>query len=240
MENLISVLIAIQARSSSTRLPRKCFEPLGPKRLLDHVLDACGRAEKYLNKYTNVKNFTVSTILLIPENDPIKKGFHSQVEILEGPEFDVLTRFALAYKKLNPDYICRITGDCPLIPPFVISKHISLAVIKKYDYISNVDEQCRLSLDGVDCEVMSRKMFEWLHENANDPMEREHVTILARTNPPKWAKMAFTASFFDQSAIKLSVDTKEDLEKVRAEYDRVGRKLQRAEKIYGRENIHRF
>lgn len=240
MENLISVLIAIQARSTSTRLPKKCFEPLGHKRTLEHVIDACNRSAKYSNKFTYLKNYTTDIALLIPEGDPIKKGFGAQTAIIEGSEYDVLSRFEKAQKEFNADYICRITGDCPLIPPFVISKHISLAVMSEYDYISNVDESCRLSLDGIDCEVMSARMLSWLVESADTPEEREHVTIRARTHPPAWAKRGFTASFFDQSHIKLSVDTREDLKNVRDEYDRVGKKLQIAEKIYGRENIHRF
>lgn len=240
MENLTSVLIGIQARSTSTRLPKKCFEPIGGKRLLDHVIEACNRAAKYSNRFTYRKNYTTDIALLIPEGDPIKRGFMSQAEIVEGPELDVLTRFEKAQRKFNADFVCRITGDCPLIPPFVISKHISLAVVGGYDYISNVDEECRLSLDGIDCEVMSKKMLKWLFENARTAEEREHVTIKARTDPPSWAKRGFTASFFDQSHLKLSVDTKEDLERVRESYDRVGKKLQRAEKLYGRESIHRF
>lgn len=240
MDNLISVLIGIQARSTSTRLPKKCFEPIGGKRLLDHVIEACNRAAKYSNKFTYRKNYTTDIALLIPEGDMIKRAFSSQAEIVEGSEYDVLSRFEKAQKKFNAEYICRITGDCPLIPPFVISKHISLAVVGEYDYVSNVDEECRLSLDGIDCEVMSRRMLRWLVENARTPQEKEHVTILARTDPPVWAKRGFTASFFDQSHIKLSVDTREDLERVREEYDRVGKKLQKAEKLYGRESIHRF
>lgn len=240
MENLLSVLIAIQARSTSTRLPKKCFEPIGTKRLLDHVIENCERAAKYSNKYTYKKNYTVSLALLIPEKDPIRRGFGSQIDIIEGPEFDVLKRFELAQEQLKPDYICRITGDCPLIPPYVISKHISLAVMGEYDYVSNVDEECRLSLDGIDCEVMSKRMLAWLVENSHFSDEKEHVTIRARTHPPEWAKRGFTASFFDQSSIKLSVDTKEDLENVRREYQRVGEKLKIAESIYGRNFIHRF
>jgi spore coat polysaccharide biosynthesis protein SpsF len=116
MENLLSVLIGIQARSTSTRLPRKCFEPLGGKRLLDHVIDSCHRAERYVNKNTYKNNYSASTALLIPEGDPLKKGFGSQVNIVEGPEDDVLTRYAIAVEKYKPDYICRITGDCPLMP----------------------------------------------------------------------------------------------------------------------------
>lgn len=240
MENLTSVLIGIQARSNSTRLPKKCFEPIGSKRLLDHVIEACFRASKYSNNLTYKKNYTTDVALLIPTGDMIKRGFGSQVEIVEGPEFDVLARFEAAQKKFNADYVCRITGDCPLIPPYIITKHISLAVLGQYDYISNVEESCRLSLDGIDCEVMSKRMLQWLVNTAKSPEEKEHVTLLARKDPPDWAKRGFTASYFDQSGIKLSVDTKEDLEKVRAEYNRVGKKLQIAEQQYGREFIHRF
>lgn len=240
MENLISVLIGIQARSNSTRLPKKCFEPIGNRRLLDHVIENCDRAARYSNKHTSKSNYQINLALLIPKDDPIKKGFSTQIEVVEGPEFDVLTRYEIAQDKFNPDYICRITGDCPLIPPYIINKHISLAVMNQYDYVSNVDENCRLSLDGIDCEVFSKKMLEWLGENATSSSDREHVTILARKSPPNWAKMGFTASFFDQSQLKLSVDTYEDLENVRKEYDRVGKKLQIAEKIYGRNLIHRF
>lgn len=240
MHNLTSVLIGIQARSSSTRLPKKCFEPIGSKRLLDHVIDAADRAAQYLNRYTYKRDYTVSTALLIPSGDPIKQGFLAKAPIIEGPENDVLARYGIAQKATGAAYICRITGDCPLIPPFVISKHINLALVSGYDYISNVDPECRLSLDGVDCEVMSVRMLEWLLDNATTPAEREHVTLKARTNPPAWAKRAFTASYFDQADIKLSVDTKEDLERVRAEYERVVRKLHTAERLYGRDAIHRF
>ncbi len=240
MENLTRILIGIQARSTSVRLPKKCFEPIGSKRLLDHVIQACQSAANYCNKYTYKNNYTVDVALLVPFEDPIVVAFGSKVEIYEGPELDVLERYAKVQSKLNPDYICRITGDCPLIPPYIISKHISLAVISKYDYVSNVDEECRLSLDGIDCEVISKKMMRWLAEEAKTPEEREHVTLKARKDPPSWAKRGHTSSFFDQSNIKLSVDTPEDLERVRKEYDRVYKKLQAAEEIYGRNYIHRF
>ncbi len=240
MQDLTHVLIAIQARSSSTRLPKKCFEPLGSKRLLDHVIDACDRSAKYSNRFTYRSKYSTGVALLIPTGDPIKAAFGSQIAIVEGSEIDVLSRFMDAQHKYNADYICRITGDCPLIPSYVISKHISLAVVSGYDYVSNVDEDCRLSLDGIDCEVMSRRMLTWLDENALTRDEREHVTLRARSEPPKWAKRGLTASYFDQSHLKLSVDTPEDLALVRASYDRVGEKLLRAEKRYGRDAIHRF
>ena len=240
MQDLKTILIGIQARSNNSRLPKKCFEPIGSKRLLDHVIDACDRSAKYSNRFTYRTKYSTTVALLIPIGDPIKGAFGSQVAVVEGSELDVLGRFERAQSIYSADYICRITGDCPLIPSYVVSKHISLAVVGGYDYLSNVDEDCRLSLDGLDCEVMSANMLSWLCENATTAEEREHVTLKARVSPPGWAKRGFTASYFDQSDLKLSVDTAEDLANVRAMYDAVGDKLLRAEKLYGRSAIHRF
>jgi spore coat polysaccharide biosynthesis protein SpsF (cytidylyltransferase family) len=52
--------------------------------------------------------------------------------------------------------------------------------------------------------------------------------------------MAAVIGFFDESEVKLSVDTAEDLEAVRHNFERVKSKLREAEKAYGRENVHRF
>jgi spore coat polysaccharide biosynthesis protein SpsF (cytidylyltransferase family) len=240
MDELTRVLIAIQARSGNTRLPRKCFEPLGSKRLLDHVIDSCLRAAKYSNKFTTRKNFTTSVALIVPYGDPIIEAFGSQLPVMEGPEEDVLTRYVMAQRAFNADFVCRITGDCPLIPSYVISKHLSLAVVGECDYVSNVEPACRTTLDGIDCEVMSKKLLHWLDVMAKSPEEREHVTPLARSAPPEWAKRAVTMGYFDQSDLKLSVDTREDLEAVRKQYKSIGQKLDLAEQRYGRASVHRF
>ncbi len=240
MDEITKVLIAIQARSGNTRLPKKCFEPLGSKRLLDHVIDACLKAAKYSNKFTTRKNYTISVCLIVPFGDPIIEAFGSQLPVMEGPEEDVLTRYVKAAQLFKADYICRVTGDCPLIPPYVINKHVSLAAVGELDYVSNVDPPCRTSLDGIDCEVISKKLLAWLDVMAKQPDEREHVTLLARSHPPAWAKRAVTVGYFDQSELKLSVDTREDLETVRRQYKNIGEKLERAEQLYGRSSVHRF
>ncbi len=234
------VVIGVQARSTSERLPGKCFEKIGTKMLLEHVIDACFSAADYCNRYSEKKCFTVDVALLIPKGDRIKERFQKRDCIIwEGSEPDVLDRYASFVAAKNPDYICRITGDCPLIPPFVISKHIGIALVNGYDYLSNVDEECRLTLDGMDCEVISAELLKWLHAEAKTAAEREHVTLRARTNPPPWARRAFTASYFDHSALKLSVDTAEDLDRVRRVHEEVGKKILTARRIYG-DKIHRF
>lgn len=236
---LTQVLIGIQARSTSTRLPGKCFEPLGRKRVLDHVVESCTRAAAYLNKFAEKNKMITRVVLLIPKGDPIKDKFDRKVEIVEGDEQDVLGRYKKAADLFKSDYITRITGDCPLIPPFVISKHITLALMNQYDYISNCYES-RLSLDGTDCEVMSKKMLDFLHENATKPEEREHVTIYAKNHLPKWAKLGISLGYFDSSSIKLSVDTDEDLKRVQNEYEKVSAIVNDYEGRFGRQHVHRF
>lgn len=236
---LTNVLIGIQARSTSTRLPGKCFEMLGRKRVLDHVIESCTRSAAYLNKFAEKNKMITRVVLLIPEDDPIKTHFKGKVEIIEGSLLDVLSRYKKASDVFGVDYVVRITGDCPLIPPFVISKHITLALANKYDYISNCYES-RLALDGIDCEVMSKAMLHYLDDNAKEASEREHVTLHIKRQFPKWARLGVTLGYFDSSTLKLSVDTQDDLERVREEYAKVSGIVQDCESTFGKQHVHRF
>jgi spore coat polysaccharide biosynthesis protein SpsF len=234
------ILIAIQARSTSTRLPGKVLMPIDGRPMLDHMCDAAKRSADYLNRFTFKTGIAVHCCLVVPTGDEIVGRFKHKILCVEGSETDVLARYMAAVEQTKPDYIVRITSDCPLIPPYIISKHIKLAVVNGYDYISNVDPRFRTALDGADCEVISTKLLTWAHENAQPGKDREHVSILCRENPPRWARMAAVIGFFDESEVKLSVDTPEDLEAVRHNFERVKSKLREAEKAYGRENVHRF
>ena len=152
----------------------------------------------------------------------------------------MLARYARATAAYSPDYVVRVTGDCPLLPPFVVSKLVTLARVNEYDYVSNVDEACRTAVDGADCEVMSVKLLRWLDETATEPGDREHVTTLARRAPPDWARLGAVVHHFDQSGEKLSVDTREDLERVRAHFEQADSKYQRAILRFGAQSVHRI
>ena len=229
------VLIGIQARSGSTRLPRKAFELISGKTMLDRVIEACKKAAAYTSSRENAG---IRVAVLTPVDDPIVEVFQNRCPIVEGPEHDVLTRYRIALDKFESDYVVRITGDCPMIPPYMISRLISLAVNHSYDYVSNVDPRFRTSLDGVDCEVVSARLMKSLHDLAASPEDREHVTLMARREPPEWANVGAAVSHFDHSHIKLSVDTPEDLERVRAAFSAADGKYRLAINTYGQTKIH--
>lgn len=158
---------------------------------------------------------------------------------MSGPEQDVLTRYEKMVLKQKPDYIVRLTGDCPLLPPPVIVKAINIAVKNDCDFVTNAFPKYRTFFDGADCEVMSRDAFNWLNENAVLE-DREHVTSLLYKEQPDWCKMAHLFSNMDLTHTKLSIDTPEDLVKARYAYDSVETKIKDWTNKYGRKTLHRF
>lgn len=232
MQTQVRVLIGIQARSTSQRFPNKGFELIGSKTLTQHVVDACSDAAQFVSKDTKL-GVECAVALLTPEGDPLAAEFSNNMLVVEGPEQDVLKRYELAFIKYRPDYLVRITGDCPLIPPYIISTHIRKSVNGKLDYCSNVFEDWRTDLDGFDCEVISSRAFEYIAQNATAPSDREHVTTLIRKKPPVWARIGSVIGFVDLSGVKLSVDTPDDLERVRKQWASIERKHKLA-----RENNH--
>lgn len=229
------VLIGIQARSSSTRLPKKSLELIGSKMMLDHVIESCKKAAAYASKRDGI---STNIVVLTPEKDLIVEAFKDRCDIMQGSLTDVLSRYTMAAAAYHADYVVRITGDCPLIPSYVISRMMALAVQNSYDYVCNTDERFRTSMDGTDCEVISAKLLQQMGEEATTPYDREHVTPWVRRNPPKWANIGMVINYFDLSHIKLSVDTYDDLEAVREAYDLANEKYHKATRTFGHSKVH--
>lgn len=237
-----NVFVGIQARSNSTRLPEKIFKDIGGKMLVDHVISACKKSALYMNRHSHKTGINVTPYLLIPENDEKLKKFYAQgIEKIQGPEHDVLKRYYNLFKSGPCDYIVRITSDCPLIPPYLISKSIMVATKGEYDFVTNASPDCRTYFDGSDVEVISTRLFKYIYENATSDSHKEHVTqYIFESDLPPWTKLAHVYSDIDLSEIKLSVDTEEDLENVRRVYNQVDQKRKKWSAKYGIQSCHRF
>lgn len=246
MNKDLKIAIGIQARSSSTRLPNKISQMIGNKMVIDHVIDACKNAAEYINRYTFTNHTHCDVFVLIPEGDSIKECLRiDQDFILEGSERDVLSRYMTMARMSEATHIVRITGDCPLIPPFLIYKCINAAIKNSFDYFSNVGdigpESMRTSIDGHDVEVISIKALEWAEQNARSDFQKEHVSIVLRDDlAPSSLRRGILIGHNDHSNIKLSVDTEDDLKKIRDEFDKIQRKITQAKAKYGKGSVHRF
>jgi len=231
---MANVVIVIQARSNSTRFPKKIYELLGDKMVLQHVVDQALSSKLYVERSVQ-KKIDCSVVVAHPEDDEqVKTTFKKcGAFLLGGSEKDVLSRYIKAQEQFRADYVVRLTSDCPLVLDFVISKHIHSAVYNDFDYISNVEEDIRLVFDGMDVEIMSKKAIEWLKDNATSAFDKEHVTTALRRERPKSLRFGFVSSKLDTSGMKLSLDTPEDLENIRSYYHSRESKIKAAERRYG-------
>lgn len=228
------ILIGIQARSTSARLPGKALKKLYNKPILSWVLNACEDSRVYLER-TNSDMF-IQTAILCPEGDPIKPHYFDY-DVIEGDEFDVLSRFVKACGLYKSDYVVRITGDCPFLTGFMITNLILKAVHGKFDYVSNVDPACRTELDGRDIEVISYEALNWLDREALSVEDREHVTTKLRAEKPDYLKRGHVLNRLDVSDIKLSIDTQQDFENCEKRISEFLRKKQIAENDVGSGNV---
>ncbi|MDB4024204.1 glycosyltransferase family protein [Flavobacteriaceae bacterium] len=213
----VKTVLITQARSGSTRLPGKILMKINGESLLDIHL-------KRLSKCNNVSKIIVATTDK-PEDKviydyAIDRGLNS----FRGSESDVLDRFYQAVRNEKPDWIVRVTSDCPLIDPFLVDKLINFAHNNNRDYCSNT--LIENYPDGQDIEVFKFLALELAWKNANLPSDREHVTPYIRNNSDFKGASLFTALNYpfasNYSKIRMTVDEPRDFDLIKVLINNLG------------------
>ena len=204
---MVNVIIVTQARVGSTRLPSKILKEIGGRSLLQIHLER-------LKKSRYGDNLVVATTFEEGVEQIIKIANSAQVAYYQGDTDDVLDRFYNAVKHRNPDYIVRVTSDCPLIDPVLMDKIIATAIDNKKDYTSNV-----LSHDfpdGQDIEVFRFKALEKAWQKSLEKKDREHVTKFIIDNSSYFQQDMFSSedivSHKNYGDIRMTIDYIEDFE----------------------------
>ena len=213
------VILGIQARSDSERLPGKVIAPIEGKPIIEWILDSCLGVMRYMRKDRETLNAEIYYMLLVPKGDPLAAIYQKKVPTYEGSKTDVLSRYVCAANAYSADYIVRITGDCQAIPTHIIAKHIKSALIKERDYTTNT--MIRTFKEGYDLQVFSKRLLDWLSENATEDYDKEHVgTLLEKQKFPFQdgegkPSICHVLSQYYEPDIKTSIDTPEELELAR-------------------------
>jgi spore coat polysaccharide biosynthesis protein SpsF (cytidylyltransferase family) len=233
---MMRVLIGIQARMASERLPGKALMLVGGKPILSHVVASCIHAAKFMNS-ARAYQCVAKVALLVPEGESdLIDRFKDKVDIVEGDKDDVLSRYLKARDQFQADWVVRVTGDCLYIPSHVISRHIKQAIREKADYCQNVLHP--MNPEGWDTEVLSTRILDYLNVHATSAVDKEHVTTYLRKEiecgnlPPQYVVCSSTEQL-DMSSFKTSIDTREDLNRALADFE--GREnKKRAARTFGR------
>lgn len=207
MEQSVNTIIITQARTGSSRLPGKVLKQINGQELLKIHIDRISLSNE-------ADKVIVATTTEVIDNQIENLCNSWNISVSRGSESDVLDRFYQAAKPYNPEWIVRVTSDCPLLDPKLIDAVIQSAKEKQVDYCSNI--LIENFPDGQDVEVFRFESLETAWKNAQLSSEREHVTPYIRTNCDFNNGTIFKAINYpctkDYSKIRMTVDEQKDFD----------------------------
>ena len=169
----------IQARMTSTRLPGKVMMNVLGRPILSFQLERASRVSA-------IDKIVIATTKNESDEPIVEFGKTKGFSVFRGSEPDVLSRYQEAATKYEADVIIRLTADCPIIDPDVISLVIKRFNEPKqhYDYVTNAIPRSYPA--GLDIECFSRSALEIAANEAIDDYDREHVTPFFYRHPERF------------------------------------------------------
>lgn len=174
-----NVIVCVQARMGSTRLPGKVMRTVLDKEMLLWEVERIRRAR------------TVSDVVVITTvssaDDVIAELCRTKgISCYRGSETDLLDRHYQAAKQFGADIVVKIPSDCPLSDPAVIDRVIGLLLEEpgRYQYVSNYHPPT--FPDGLDVEACPMDVLETAWKEAKKPHEREHTFPFIWDNPERF------------------------------------------------------
>lgn len=206
------VLVLIQARMGSTRLPGKVLVDLAGEPMLARVVAR-------VRQVRGVDDVVVATTDLPADAAVAALCAERGWNCFRGSSDDVLDRYYRAAVAFGADVVVRITADCPLVDPRVIEQVLNAFFqrLPGIDYVCN-GEPRRTFPRGLDTEVMRFCALARAWLEATTPANREHVTPYLYQHPDLF-RTYNVVNEVDESDQRWTVDTAADLELVRRVYE---------------------
>jgi spore coat polysaccharide biosynthesis protein SpsF (cytidylyltransferase family) len=213
----MKIILITQARTGSSRFPKKILKQIKGQSLL----------EIHINRIKK-SNLIDEIIIATTENDSdniiTRIATSLNVKFFRGSENDVLDRFYKSAEVYNPDYVVRLTSDCPLIDGKLIDEIITNALKKNLDYYSNI--LLPTYPDGQDIEVIKFSALKKAWESAKLSSEREHVTPYIKNNSTHMSKNLFSSEnhhyYKDYNSVRMVVDYPEDFKVIKLLIEKMG------------------
>lgn len=203
----MKVVVIVQARMRSTRLPGKILKTVLEKPLLEYQIER-------LRRVRLADEIVIATTDDGSEGPIVELCQRLRVPFFRGSEEDVLARYHGAAVAFKADVVVRVTSDCPIIDPAVIDGVIGfyLKNRSRYHYVSN--SETRSYPRGMDTEVCSFEVLDEAFREATRQPDREHVTLFICRQPRRY-RLGQVVYREDQSRHRWTVDTPEDFELIR-------------------------
>lgn len=89
------------------------------------------------------------------------------------------------------DVVVEITGDCPLIDPWLVEQCIQTFKANSAEYVSN--NHIRTYPDGMDVQVFRLDTLKTSASMTSEQLDHEHVTLYIRNNPDLFSQIHLPA-----------------------------------------------
>ena len=201
-------LVMIQARCGSTRLPNKVLKDLCGKPALQRMIERVQRS--------TLADEVMVVTSVNRENLPILALCASiGVRVGGGAEDDVLDRYYQTAKLIRPEYVIRLTADCPCFDAELLDLALQ-EMAEDTDYMGMTSESFA---DGLDLEIMKFSALERAWKEADHSFEREHVTQYIIRHPELFRLQNFESPVGYFGDHRWTVDEPEDFELVKKVYE---------------------
>ena len=208
----MKIVATIEARMTSSRLFGKVLLPFLGIPSLEQMIERVHQA-RYIDE------IVVATTVNKTDDPIVELCKQLDVQYYRGSENDVLERVLEAAKSVNADYICELTGDCPLIDPLVIDDIIISHISGEYDYSSNFLLERSFPI-GLDTQIFATKILQKVSELTIDPIDRVHVSYFIYSNPRLFSLNGVVAAPHSFGPdIRVTLDTKEDYELIQKVFE---------------------
>lgn len=194
-------LVIIQARCGSSRLPEKILKDIYGKTALERMIDR-------VKKSQSIDEIIVATTINKEDVEIVKLVSLLGLRVFIGSSDDVLDRYYQASKLLKPQYVIRLTSDCPLFDYEILDNAIKTFEDKRCDYLGMISETFP---DGLDLEIMKYELLQMAWEKADLVSEREHVTLYIKNHPELFRIFDYKCSHGNLNHMRWTLDENEDM-----------------------------
>lgn len=220
------IIVAVQARMGSTRLPQKVLMDINGRPMLWHIVNRLKGAA------------SISEVVIATTNKPLDEAITAFAEqhgipYYAGSEDDLVDRLYQTAVKFNASALVRITADCPFADPVEVDKVVSLfCEDAECDYASNWSINHRTFPHGLEVEIYSTECLKRLWTEVSDPLMREWIPFNVQEHPDKF-NIKILNNDTDLTYLRITVDYEEDLVLAKKIYS----ELYREDKLFYMDDI---
>lgn len=165
------VVLILQARMGSSRLPGKSMMPLAGVPLVGRIIERVQRCEKLQG--------IVLASTQKGEDDVLAELSQSYgIPVFRGSEHDLVDRYYQCAKEFKADVIVRLPADNPVPEPGEIDRIVEYHLNSENDFSSNLAQVFGNGYpDGIGGEVFNLTTLEEIWRTCTDPHKREHLHL---------------------------------------------------------------